>query len=104
LNNQKLDKGQTSHPKQAKLGLQRNGHRLNTPKQKMASPQEEAKIGLNTTSQQSKTHWSTKLAQKIKAKLVPPEREKWLNIASKSSKWLKNLPIKAFSQSRNLAL
>jgi hypothetical protein len=52
------------------------------PSEKMASPQEEAEEGLNTTSQQSKTHWSTKSAQKLKSKLVSLERCKWLNTTS----------------------
>jgi hypothetical protein len=52
----------------------------------MASPQEEAKAELNTTRQQSKTHWSAKSAQKLKAKVVPLEGRKCLNTTSKSSK------------------
>jgi hypothetical protein len=49
---------------------------------KMASPQEETKSGLNTTSQQIRPHRSTKSAQKMKAKLAPQERGKQLNTTS----------------------
>jgi hypothetical protein len=51
-----------------------------------ASPQEEAKAGLNTTSQQTKPNFSTKSARLLKSKLVPPERDKWLNTTRKISK------------------
>jgi hypothetical protein len=96
-NDQKPDKGQTSHPKQAKLGPQRNGQLLNMTKQKTASPQDETKVGFNTSSQQTKPDHSTKSAQKLKSKLVPLERGKWLNTTSKSSKWLKSLPLSKHS-------
>jgi hypothetical protein len=54
----------------------------------MANPQGEAKAGLNTTSQHIRPHRITKSAQKLKAKLVPPERGKQFNTTSKSSKIL----------------
>jgi hypothetical protein len=60
-------------------------------KQKMASPQEEAKAARNTTSQQIRPHRSTKSAQKLKAKLVPLERGKWLNTISKKNTKIHNL-------------
>jgi hypothetical protein len=55
-----------------------------------ASPQEEVKEGLNTTSQTSKPSRSTISARLLKTKLVPLERGKWLNTTSKSSNSLKN--------------
>jgi hypothetical protein len=48
-------------------------------KAREASPQEEAKEWLNTTSQTSKPNQSTKSIGVLKSKLVPPERGKWLN-------------------------
>jgi hypothetical protein len=42
-------------------------------KQKTASPQEEAKVGSTTLASRKKPNPSTKSAQKLKSKLVPPE-------------------------------
>jgi hypothetical protein len=58
------------------------------PRQKgiTTRPQEEAKVGFNTTSQETKLDPITKSAQKLKSKLVPTKRDKWLNTTSKSSK------------------
>jgi hypothetical protein len=78
--------------------LEEMGNDSTRPSEKMASPQEEADEGLNTTSQRSKTHWITKLAQTVKLKLFSPERGKLLNTTSKSSKWLKFLTFQNFSK------
>jgi hypothetical protein len=53
-----------------------------------ASPLEEAKEGLNTTSHMSKPNQSTKSAIVLKSKLVPPERGKRLYPTRKGSKLL----------------
>jgi hypothetical protein len=42
----------------------------------MASPQEEAEKGLNTTSQQTKPNQGTKPAQKLKSKISPQKEAK----------------------------
>jgi hypothetical protein len=103
-NDQKLDRGQTSHPKRTKLGPQRNGQQLNMTKQKTTNPQEEAKVSLNTNSQQTKPYQSTKSTQKLKSKLVPLERGKWINTTSKSSKWVKSLPLSKHSPKSRISL
>jgi hypothetical protein len=55
-------------------------------KQKIASPQEEAKVGLNTASHQTKPDPNTKSTQKLKSKQVPLDGGQRLNTISKSSK------------------
>jgi hypothetical protein len=65
-------------------------------KKKMASPQEEAESGLNATSQKSGPNLSKNTATKLKSKLVPLERGKWLNTTSKTY-FSKATPIKVNS-------
>jgi hypothetical protein len=64
-----------------------------------ASPQEEAKVGLKITSQHTKPNQSTKSAQRLKSKLIPSERDEWLNITSESSKSFKTLSLENPSSS-----
>jgi hypothetical protein len=62
------------------------------------SPQEETKVGLNTTSHNTKPKQSTKSARVLKLKLISPERAKWLDTTSKSSKQLKFLYLENLSR------
>jgi hypothetical protein len=61
---------------------------------------QEAKEGLNTTSQTSKSNRSLKLARVLKSKLVSPERGKRLNTTSESSKRPK-IPLADLSSKEN---